>query len=170
MLWQSPPGQGGHLPSGREGARMSGARNGVCLRSCLLGTLAVSADSLPKVTPCWRLPEGTCDPGQAGFSASLMLSQVPHNWTGIEVVFHSLVVLRSSGESSRDLGVVCRLPAHGDPVLAFLLFLGCNFYLLLLCLDIVGVFHLLSFVGLDLWQDIVSILFCHEISCCLHLW
>jgi hypothetical protein len=30
---QSPPGQGGHLSSGRIGAWMSGARNGVCLRS-----------------------------------------------------------------------------------------------------------------------------------------
>jgi hypothetical protein len=32
-----PPGQGGHLFSGREGARISGARNGVCFRSCPLG-------------------------------------------------------------------------------------------------------------------------------------
>jgi hypothetical protein len=43
-----------------------------------------------------------------------MLSQVPHNWNGTEVVFHSLVVLRSHGESSRDLGGgVCRPLAQG---------------------------------------------------------
>jgi hypothetical protein len=36
------------------------------------------------------------DPGQAGFSASLML--VPHDWNGTEDVFHSTVVLRSRGE------------------------------------------------------------------------
>jgi hypothetical protein len=71
------PGQGGHLSSGRECARMSGARNGVCLRSCPLGNLGVSADSVPKVTRCWHQLEGTCDPGQAGFSASLMLSHAP---------------------------------------------------------------------------------------------
>ena len=53
-----------------------------------------------QVTQCWRLMEGTCDPGQAGFPAFLMLFQVPCNWIGREVVFHSLVVLRSSGESS----------------------------------------------------------------------
>jgi hypothetical protein len=40
------------------------------------------------------------DPGQAGFSASLVLSQVLRDWIGTEVVFHSLVVLRSRGESS----------------------------------------------------------------------
>ena len=61
----------------------------------------MSADSAPKVTRCWRRLEGTCDPGQAGFSASLMLSQVLCDWIGTEVVFHSLVVLRSRGESSR---------------------------------------------------------------------
>jgi hypothetical protein len=54
---------------------MSGAQNGVCLRSCPLGTLGVFADSVPKVTRCWHGPEGTCDPGSAGFSASLMLSR-----------------------------------------------------------------------------------------------
>jgi hypothetical protein len=32
-------------------------------------------------------------------------------------VFHSPEVLRSCGESSRDLGGVCRLRAQGDPVL-----------------------------------------------------
>jgi hypothetical protein len=41
------------------------------------------------------------DPGQAGFSTSLVLFEVPHDWIGTEVVFHSPVVLRSSGESSR---------------------------------------------------------------------
>ena len=47
------------------------------------------------------------DPGQAGFSASQMLSQVPSGWLGTKVVFHSPEVLRSNGESSRDLGAVC---------------------------------------------------------------
>ena len=56
---------------------------------------------LAQVTRYWHRLEGACDPGQAGFSASLMLSQVPHDWVGTEVV-----VLRSSGESSRDLGRV----------------------------------------------------------------
>ena len=60
---------------------------------------------------------GTCDPGQAGFSASLMLSQVPRDWIETEVVFHSPEVLRSCGESSSDLGDVCQLCAHGDTVL-----------------------------------------------------
>jgi hypothetical protein len=72
-----------------------------------LGNLGVSADSELKVTLFWHLREGTCDPGQAGFSASLILSQVPHDWIGTEVVFHSPVVLRSCGESSRNLGGVC---------------------------------------------------------------
>jgi hypothetical protein len=91
---------------------ISESRKGVCLRSCPLGPLGVSSDSEPKVTRCWCGPEGTCDPGQAGFSASLMLSQVPSNWNGTEVVFYSLVVLRSSGKSSRDLGGVRGLHAH----------------------------------------------------------
>ena len=68
-------------------------------------------DSEPKVTRCWCRPEGTCDPGQARFSASLMLSQVPSDRNGKEVVFHSPVVLRFRGESSKDLGGVCRLLA-----------------------------------------------------------
>jgi hypothetical protein len=37
-----------------------------------VGTLRVSADSTPKGTHCWHGPEGTCDPDQAGFSASLI--------------------------------------------------------------------------------------------------
>ena len=37
-----------------------------------MGTLQVSADSMPKVSRCWRGPERTCDPDQAGFSASLI--------------------------------------------------------------------------------------------------
>ena len=55
--------------------------------------------------------------GQAGFPAFLMLSQVPRNWIGTEVVFHSPVVLRSRGVSCRDCGGVCQLSAQGDPVL-----------------------------------------------------
>ena len=54
-----------------------------------------------QVTKCWHWPEGTCDPGQAGFPASLMLSQVLRDWIRTEFVFHSPVVLRSHGESSR---------------------------------------------------------------------
>jgi hypothetical protein len=41
------------------------------------------------------------DPDQAGFSASLVLSQVLRDWIGTDVVFHSPVVLRSRGKSSR---------------------------------------------------------------------
>ena len=66
-----------------------------------LGTLGVLADSVPKVTWYWHQLKGTYDPGQAGFSASLMLSHFLRYWNGTEVVFHSQVVLRSSGESSR---------------------------------------------------------------------
>jgi hypothetical protein len=47
VLWQSFPWQVGHLSFGREGARKSGALNGMCLRSCPLGTLWVSSDSEP---------------------------------------------------------------------------------------------------------------------------
>jgi hypothetical protein len=35
-------------------------------------TLGVSADFVPKVTRCCRQQEGTCDPGQAVFSVSLI--------------------------------------------------------------------------------------------------
>ena len=68
-----------------------------------------------KGTCCWHRPEGICDPGQAGFSASLLLSQVPRDWIGTEVVFHSPEVLRLSGEPSRDLGGVLRLHAQVTP-------------------------------------------------------
>ena len=90
---------------------------GVCLRSCPLMTLGVSAYSVAKLTGCWWGLEGTCDTGQARFPASLMLFQVPCNWNGTEVVFHLPVVLRSSGESSRDLGGVHQLCTQGDLVL-----------------------------------------------------
>ena len=74
----------GKLSSCREGAQISG------VQTCLLaevvvhspevlksrgessGDLGVSTDSTPKVLRCRRGPEGTCDPGQAGFSASLI--------------------------------------------------------------------------------------------------
>ena len=69
-----------------------------------IGILGVSTNSAPKVTQFWHQQEGICDPGQAGFSASLMLSQVLRYWNGTEVVFHSPVVLRSPEESFRDLG------------------------------------------------------------------
>jgi hypothetical protein len=71
-----------------------------------------------QVTQCWRQPEGTCDPGQAGLPASLMLSQVPRGWIGTEIVFHSPVVLRSCGESSRGPWGCPPTPCPGDPVLA----------------------------------------------------
>ena len=35
-------------------------------------TLGVSADFVPKVTRCWHRLEGTCDPGHARFSVSLI--------------------------------------------------------------------------------------------------
>jgi hypothetical protein len=47
-----------------------------------------------------------------------MLSQVPCDWIGTEVVFQSPEVLRSPGESSRELEDVHRLHAQGGPLLA----------------------------------------------------
>jgi hypothetical protein len=44
----------------------------------------MSTDSVPKLTGYWHQLEGTCDSGQAGFSASLML--VPSDWNGAEYV------------------------------------------------------------------------------------
>ena len=79
----------------------------------------MSADSAHKVIRCWPRPEGTCDPGQARFSASLMLSQVPHDWFGTEVEFHTPVVLRLHGESSRDLGGVRQLRTPVSKILMF---------------------------------------------------
>jgi hypothetical protein len=72
-----------------------------------------------QVTQCWHRPEGPCDPGPAGFPASLMLSQVLHGWIGTEVVFHSPVVLRLHGESSRGpwrigLSILKSLNSHLD--------------------------------------------------------
>ena len=46
-----------------------------------------------------------------------MLSQVPRKIGLEQKLFHSPVVLRSCGESSRDLGGVFRLHTQGDPVL-----------------------------------------------------
>jgi hypothetical protein len=97
--------------------RMSGAQNRVCIRSCPLGTLGVFADSASKVTQWCCCPEGTCDPDQDGFPASLMLSPVLCDWDGKEVVFHAKVVLRSCGGSSRDLSGVRWLCAQSDLVL-----------------------------------------------------
>jgi hypothetical protein len=68
--------------------------------------------------PVLALMEGICDPGQAGFSASLMLSQVQRDWFGTKVVFHLQVVLRSRGESSREPWGVSQLRAQSYPVLA----------------------------------------------------
>lgn len=80
-------------------------------------TSGVSTDSVPRVTLCWYQPEEICDLGLAGFSAFLMLSQVPCDWNGTEVLFHSQVVLSSHEESSQDLEGVCGLHAQGDTVL-----------------------------------------------------
>jgi hypothetical protein len=98
---KAPPPWAGRTPLLWQGRYPDVWSPKLCLRSCPLGTLGVSANSTPKVTQCWCQLEGTCDPGQAGFPASLMLSQVPRDWNGTEVVFHSPVVLRSRGESSR---------------------------------------------------------------------
>ena len=57
-------------------------------------------------------------PWSSRFSVSLLLSQVTLDWIGTDVVFHLPVILRSSRESSRDCGHVCRLRALGDRVLA----------------------------------------------------
>ena len=73
------------------------------LRSCgesfrdLVGVCRLSAQGDPVLVPTGR----DLDPGQAGFSAYLVLSQVPRDWIETEVVFHSPVVLRLHGESSR---------------------------------------------------------------------
>ena len=75
----------------------------------------MTADSVLKVIRCWHQPEGTCDPGQVRFSASLML--VPSDWNGIEVVFYTPLALRLCGESYGDLGGVCQLCAQDDLVL-----------------------------------------------------
>ena len=47
----------------------------------------------------------------------LMLSQVPCDWIGTEVVFHSPEVLKTRGMCSGHLGGVCRLCAQGDQML-----------------------------------------------------
>ena len=80
---------------------MSGAQNGVLSQSLSSRDLGGVCQLCAQVTKSWHLLEGTCDPGQAGFPASLMFSQVPGDWIGTEVVFHSPVVLRLCGESSR---------------------------------------------------------------------
>ena len=53
-------------------------------------------------------------PWSGWFSASLLLSQVPCNWIGTNVVFRSPVILRLCGESSRDCGGVDHLCILGD--------------------------------------------------------
>jgi hypothetical protein len=123
-----------------------------------------------KVTQCWRWLEGTYAPGQAGFSASLMLSQVPHNWIWTEVVFHSPEVLRSCGEPSRDLGGVHWLCAQGDPVLRIFFYvsfsvLGWLWVKMVACiLPVIGLGPLMemdmdtgsltacSWAGVELWE------------------
>ena len=97
---------------------MSGAQNGVLSQSLSSRDLGGVCQLCAQVTKSWHLLEGTCDPGQVRFPAFLMLSQVLLNWIGTEVVFHSWVVLRLHGESSRDLVGVRRLRTEGDTVLA----------------------------------------------------
>ena len=70
-----------------------------------LGTLGVSADSVPKVTSAGADRKGLVTLVSPGFLLlQLMLSQVPSDWIGTEVVFHSPEVLRSRGECSGYLG------------------------------------------------------------------
>ena len=56
-------------------------------------------------------------PWSGRFSTSLLLCKVPHDWSGTDVVFHSPMILRSSGESSSNHGGVCQLCSLGDRVL-----------------------------------------------------
>jgi hypothetical protein len=74
----------GKLFSCREVVQISGVRT--CLQAEVVihspevlrshgescGYLGVSTDSAPKMPWCWHGPEGTCDPGQVGFSAFLI--------------------------------------------------------------------------------------------------
>jgi hypothetical protein len=93
---------------------MSGARNRICLRSCPLGTLGLYADSVPRWPNACADLEGTCDP----VPAFPMQSQVPWDWIRTEVVIHSLMVLRSRGESPRGpWGCLQKHRTQGDPVL-----------------------------------------------------
>jgi hypothetical protein len=57
-------------------------------------------------------------PWSGWFSASLMLSQVLRDWIGTDLEFHTQVLLRSSGESSKDCAGVRQLCAQGNLVLA----------------------------------------------------
>jgi hypothetical protein len=82
-----------------------------------LGTGVVSAYSAQGDLVLGLTERDLC-PWLGWFYASPMLSQVPHDWIGTKVVFLSPEVLRSHGESSRDLGGVCPLHTQGDPVLA----------------------------------------------------
>jgi hypothetical protein len=70
-----------------------------------------------QVTQCWCWPEGSRDPGQAEFPVFLMLSQVPCDWIGTEVVFHSLVVLDWVESPLGDHGGVCWLSMKGGLML-----------------------------------------------------
>jgi hypothetical protein len=88
---------------------MSGARNGVFLRSCPLGNW-VCLPTLGPGDPVLAPTRRDLDAGQAVFSVSLMLSQVLQDLIGREVVFHSPVVLRSRGESSRGPWVCVPTP------------------------------------------------------------
>jgi hypothetical protein len=65
-------------------------------------------DPDPVLVPIRR---GLC-PWSGRFSSSILLSQVPHNWIGIDDgVFRSPVILRWGGESSRDCGGICQFCA-----------------------------------------------------------
>jgi hypothetical protein len=55
-------------------------------------------------------------PWSSRFSAFLLFSQVLCDWIGTDIVFHSPVILRSCGESSRDRGGIRQLFALGDQV------------------------------------------------------
>ena len=90
----------------RSSRESSGDRGGICWL-CSLGDL-VLVPTRRDLCPWW---------GQ--FSASLLLSQVPCDWIGTDVVFHSSLILRSHGESSGDSGGVRWLCALGDLVQCF---------------------------------------------------
>jgi hypothetical protein len=82
----------GKVSSCREGAQIFGVRKDSWQKlssthqmsydpeESPVGTLEMSAVSVPKVPRCWHWPEGTCDPGHARFSASLINSVLGPVW------------------------------------------------------------------------------------------
>jgi hypothetical protein len=79
-----------------------------------LKTVGVSGVFHTKVYQHWS--EGTQASGQVPPMSLLLLSQAGHNWFGTDVVYHLLVILRSQGESSGDLGTISQVCAHGQVI------------------------------------------------------